>query len=70
MRAIPRTPALWLSAGLHVLFVGIPAAVSLSRGDGTVCIAASACGLSAINPCLRHPSFAVIGRCAFPLQRQ
>ena len=62
-------PAVSLALGLLVLFVGIPAAMSLSRGDGTVCVASSACGLSAINPCMRHPSFAVAGRCAFPLQR-
>jgi hypothetical protein len=69
MSTIRRPTALRLAAGLLVLLVGIPAAMSLSRGDGTVCVASSACGLSAINPCTRYPSFAVVGRCAFPLQR-
>ena len=65
---IRRGTAISLAAGLIVLLVGIPAAMSLSRGDGTVCVTSSACGLSAINPCMRHPSFAVVGRCAFPFQ--
>ena len=57
------------SVGLVVLLVGIPAFLSLSHGHGTVCVASSTCGLSAINPCVRQPSFAFVGRCAFPLQR-
>jgi cation transport regulator len=68
MSAIGRAPAVSVAVALVVLLVGVPAVMSLSRGDGTVCVAASGCGLSAINPCTRHPAFAVVGRCAFPLQ--
>jgi hypothetical protein len=51
------------------LFVVVPAVVSLARGgDGAVCFADSACPLSAINPCVRHPLFAVVGRCAFVIR--
>ena len=69
MSAIRPAPAIAAAVGLVVLLVGVPAAMSLSLGDGSVCVASSACDLSAINPCIRHPSFAVVGRCAFPLQR-
>jgi hypothetical protein len=47
-----------------VLFLAVPAVVSLASGDGAICFADSACPLSAVNPCLRKPSFAVVGRCA------
>jgi hypothetical protein len=50
---------------LFVPLVVVPAMMSLARGDGTVCFSDSACPLSAINPCVRHPSFAVVGRYAF-----
>jgi hypothetical protein len=53
---------------LFVLLVVVPAMMSLERGDGAVCIADSSCPLSAINPCVRHPSFAVVGRCAFVIR--
>ena len=46
------------------LLVVVPAILSLGSGDGAVCFTDSACPLSAINPCVRHPSFAVVGRCA------
>ncbi len=42
----------------------IPAVVSLSNGNGAICFADSACPLSAVNPCVRKPTFAVVGRCA------
>ena len=50
-------------AALFVLLVVIPAAISLASGKGAVCFDTSACPLSALNPCLRKPSFAVVGRC-------
>jgi hypothetical protein len=51
-----------------VLFVVVPAVMSLARGGGAACFADSASPLSAINPCVRHPSFAVVGRCAFGIR--
>ena len=53
---------------LLVLFLGIPAAISLANGDGAVCLTDSACPLAPINPCVRKPSFAVVGRCALPIK--
>jgi hypothetical protein len=50
---------------LLVVFVFLPALVSLGDQDGAVCLTASACPLSALNPCVRKPSFAVVGRCAW-----
>jgi hypothetical protein len=52
-----------LGAVVLVLLV-IPAAISLSNGGGAVCFADSTCPLSAVNPCVRKPTFAVVGRCA------
>ena len=46
------------------LLVVVPAITSLASGDGAICFSASGCPLSPINPCVRHPSFAVVGRCA------
>jgi hypothetical protein len=51
-------------AALFVLFVAVPALISLTSGDGTLCFADSACPLSALNPCVHKPAFAVVGRCA------
>jgi len=51
-----------------VLLVVVPAGVSLANGDGAICFTASACPLSAINPCVRKPSFAVVGRCALAIR--
>jgi hypothetical protein len=53
---------------LFVLLVVVPAMMSLARGNGAVCFVDSSCPLSAINPCVRHPSFAVVGRCAFAIR--
>ncbi len=50
MRAIGRTPAASVAVALTLLVVGTPAAMSLSRRDGTICVGSSACALSAINP--------------------
>jgi len=52
-----------LGAVLLLLLVVVPAMMSLAHGDGAVCFTASACPLSAINPCVRSPSFALVGRC-------
>jgi hypothetical protein len=51
-----------------VLFLIVPAAVSLASGDGAVCFTDAACPLAAINPCMRRPSFAVVGRCAHAIE--
>jgi hypothetical protein len=59
--------ALALGAVVLVLLV-IPAAVSLSNGDGSICFADSACPLSAVNPCVRKPTFALVGRCAVAIR--
>ena len=53
---------------LFVLLIVVPAVTSLASGDGAICFAASACPLSAINPCVRKPSFAIVGRCAVRLE--
>jgi hypothetical protein len=53
---------------LFVSFVVVPAVVSLANGDGAICLADSACPLSAVNPCVRKPSFAVVGRCAVAIK--
>ena len=57
-----------LLGALVVLLIIIPAAVSLSNGDGAICFADSACPLSAVNPCLRKPTFAVVVRCAVAIR--
>jgi hypothetical protein len=48
---------------IFVVLVIVPALVSLASGDGAICFSDSACPLSAVNPCMRKPSFAVVGRC-------
>jgi hypothetical protein len=53
---------------LLVVLVVVPAAVSLASGDGAVCFTDSKCPLSAVNPCVRKPAFAVVGRCAVALK--
>ena len=53
---------------LLVLLVVIPVVISLASGDGAICFAAAACPLSAINPCVRKPSFALVGRCAIAIR--
>jgi hypothetical protein len=63
----PRRAATLVAAALGLLVV-VPAAISLSRGDGNVCFDASACPLSSLNPCVRKPSFAVVGRCAVAIR--
>jgi hypothetical protein len=49
---------------IFVLLVALPVVISLTSGDGAVCFTDSACPLSIINPCVRKPVFAVVGRCA------
>jgi hypothetical protein len=53
---------------LFVLLIVVPAVTSLASGDGALCFADSACPLSAVNPCVRKPSFAIVGRCAIPIK--
>ncbi len=53
---------------LFVLLVVVPAIISLASGDGAMCFTDSACPLSAVNPCMRKPSFAVVGRCAVDIR--
>jgi hypothetical protein len=53
---------------MFVLFIAVPAAVSLASGDGAVCFTSSECPLAGINPCVRKPSFALIGRCALAIR--
>jgi hypothetical protein len=58
----------FILGAVFVLLFLIPAAVSLSSGDGAICFADSACPLSAVNPCVRKPTFAVVGRCAVAIR--
>ncbi len=61
----------WAAAivgGALVAFVVVPSIMSVSSGDGSVCFTDSACELSAINPCVRTPAFAVVGRCAVSIK--
>jgi hypothetical protein len=53
---------------LFVLLIVVPAVISLASADGAMCFTDSACPLSAVNPCLRRPSFAVVGRCAVDIK--
>jgi len=55
-------------AAFFVLLVVVPAVISITSGDGAICVTASGCRLSAINPCVRKPSFAVVGRCALAIR--
>jgi hypothetical protein len=64
----PQGALAWILGALCILLVVVPAAVSLASGDGAVCFADSACPLSAVNPCMRRPSFAVVGRCAVAIK--
>ena len=62
-----RSPLL-IFGGAFVLLLAVPAALSLARGDGAVCITSASCALSALNPCQRHPRFALLGRCAIAVR--
>jgi hypothetical protein len=59
--------AVALGASTLALVV-IPAAVSLASGSGAVCFVDSACPISPINPCVRKPTFALVGRCAVDIR--
>jgi hypothetical protein len=61
-------PAAAILGAALVLLIVVPTLVSLSQGDGAICFADSECPLSAINPCLRKPTFAVVGRCAVAIR--
>jgi len=65
-----RSGAFWFGAAfLGAMVLAVPATLSLSRGGGgTICFMSSMCGLENVNPCVRSPSFALVGRCALPLQ--
>ena len=54
-----------IGGALIGLLVVVPAILSLTaNGEGAVCLTDFACPLSVINPCVRRPAFAVVGRCA------
>jgi hypothetical protein len=53
---------------LFMMLVVVPSVISLASRDGAVCFSDSACPLSAVNPCVRKPSFAVVGRCAVDIR--
>jgi hypothetical protein len=63
LKALPAIVAL-----VFVVVFIVPALVSLASGDGAICFSDSACPLSAVNPCTRKPSFAVVGRCAVAIK--
>jgi hypothetical protein len=46
----------------------VPACVSLASGDGQVCVASNTCPPSAVSPCMRKPSLAIVGRCAIAIK--
>lgn len=58
----------WLISALVMVLFVVPSMVSVAHGDGKICVTDSACPLSVINPCVRDPSFAVLGRCAIPIK--
>ena len=53
---------------LVTMLVVVPSCVSFASGDGPVCVASDTCPLSAVNPCVRNPSFAIVGRCAVAIK--
>jgi hypothetical protein len=57
-----------IGSALFVLLVVVPAVTSLASGDGAICFVDSACPLSAVNACVRRPSFALVGRCAIDIK--
>jgi hypothetical protein len=64
----PSTVVAAILTGVILVLVVLPAVVSLSNGNGAICFADSACPLSAVNPCVRKPTFAVVGRCAVAIR--
>jgi len=67
--AKPRgAPVAAIFGAVLVLLLIVPAVISLTSRDGAICFTASACPLSAINPCVRNPSFALVGRCAVSIK--
>ena len=64
----PSTMVAAILAVVVLVLLVIPAVVSLSNGDGAICFADSACPLSAVNPCVRKPTFAVVGRRAVAIR--
>jgi hypothetical protein len=64
----PRKALAAILAALVAMLVVVPACVSLASGNGKVCVASNTCPLSAVNPCMRKPSFAIVGRCAVAIE--
>jgi hypothetical protein len=64
----PRSALTAILVVLVATLVIVPAFVSLASGDGQVCVAHDTCPLSAVNPCMRRPSFAIVGRCAVAIK--
>ena len=64
-------PGTKLAVALVVLVavvIGVPACVSVASGDGQLCLASGDCPLSAVNPCVRKPFFAIVGRCGVAIK--
>jgi hypothetical protein len=64
----PRKALAVILTAIVAMLVVVPACVSLTSGDGQVCLASNTCPLSAVNPCMRKPSFAIVGRCAVAIK--
>jgi hypothetical protein len=64
----PRKALAAILTALVAMLVVVPACVSLASGNGQVCVASNTCPLSAVNPCMRKPSFAIVGRCAVAIE--
>jgi hypothetical protein len=64
----PRKAIAAILTALVAMLVVVPACVSLTSGDGQVCFESNTCPLSAVNPCMRKPSFAIVGRCAVAIK--
>jgi hypothetical protein len=64
----PRKALAAILTALVAMLVVVPACVSLAGGDGQVCVASNTCPLSAVNLCIRKPSFAIVGRWAVAIK--
>ncbi len=60
--------AIAVAGAVLALFVVVPSVISLANGDGAICFETSTCPLSSLNPCVRKPSFALVGRCAVAIK--
>jgi hypothetical protein len=69
MKVTPRGALFAAVVGaFFMMLVVVPSVISLASRDGAICFSDSACPLSAVNPCVRKPSFAVVGRCAVDIR--